>query len=287
MARPQHSRPLIVAKPQPTEMALDPDAIQYYRDAMQSLKDHNVPFLVGGAYAMAEYAGIVRRTKDLDVFALPTDRDRALRALATVSDSTDLAWPHWLAKAHRGEFCVDVIYNSSNGVAVVDREWFTNAASSTVLGVSVKLVPPEEILWQKAFIMDRERYDGSDVAHLLRTQASHLDWRRLLDRFGENWRVLYSHLILFGFIYPNLRLNVPNWVIETLTNRLDDQAYEREPSVEVCRGTLLTRLQYLTDVLEWGYRDARLWPKQLMTILDFARWTGGISEAEAHKKDCA
>ena len=224
MARPQQSKPLIVAKLQPTEMALDPDAIQYYRDAMQSLKDHNVPFLVGGAYAMAEYAGIVRHTKDFDVFVLPADRDRALRALATVSESTDLAWPHWLAKAHRGEYYVDVIYNSSNGLAMVDREWFTNAASSTVLGVSVQLVPPEEILWQKAFIMDRERYDGSDVAHLLRTQASHLDWHRLLDRFGENWRVLYSHLILFGFIYPNLRLNVPNWVIETLTNRLDDQA---------------------------------------------------------------
>ena len=285
MARPQHSKPLFVAKPR--EMALDPDAIQFYRDAMRSLKDQNVPFLVGGAYAMAEYTGIVRHTKDFDVFVLPADRDRALRALATVSECTELAWPHWLAKARRGECYVDVIYNSSNGVAMVDREWFTNAVSSTLFGVSVKLVPPEEILWQKAFIMDRERFDGSDVAHLLRTQANHLDWHHLLDRFGENWRVLYSHLILFGFIYPTLRLSVPNWVIETLTNRLDDQAYEPESSVEVCRGTLLTRLQYLTDVLEWGYRDARLWPKQLMTILDFARWTGGIPEADAHKKDCA
>ena len=26
----------------------------------------------------------------------------------------------------------------------------------------------EESLWQKAFIMERERYDGADVAHLLR-----------------------------------------------------------------------------------------------------------------------
>jgi len=33
--------------------------------------------MVGGAYAFARYTGIVRHTKDFDVFLRPADRDRA------------------------------------------------------------------------------------------------------------------------------------------------------------------------------------------------------------------
>jgi hypothetical protein len=58
----------------------------------------------------------------------------------------------------------------------------------------------EETIWSKAFVMERERYDGADIAHLLRASAERLDWHRLLERFDAHWPVLLSHLILFGFI---------------------------------------------------------------------------------------
>ena len=35
------------------------------------------------------------------------------------------------------------------------------------------LIPAEEMIWSKAFIMERERYDGADVAHILRACAEH------------------------------------------------------------------------------------------------------------------
>ena len=44
----------------------------------------------------------------------------------------------------------------------------------------VKLAPAEEMIWSKAFIMERERYDGADVAHLLHACARRMDWQRLL-----------------------------------------------------------------------------------------------------------
>ena len=53
--------------------------------------------------------------------------------------------------------------------------------------------------------MERERYDGADIAHLLRARADQLAWRRLLRRFGPHWRVLLGHLVLFGFVYPGER----------------------------------------------------------------------------------
>ncbi|MDC8448805.1 MAG: hypothetical protein LV473_10645 [Nitrospira sp.] len=47
-----------------------------------------------------------------------------------------------------------------------------------------------------------ERYDGADIAHLLHVRSEKLDWGWLLWRFDRQWRVLLSHLVLFGFVYP-------------------------------------------------------------------------------------
>lgn len=54
--------------------------------------------------------------------------------------------------------------------------------------------------------MERERFDGADVAHIILKRGKRLDWGRLLSRFGEHWRVLLSHLILFDYIYPSEKL---------------------------------------------------------------------------------
>ena len=56
------------------------------------------------------------------------------------------------------------------------------------------LSPPEEMIWSKAFVQERERYDGADVIHLLRELGPTLDWPRLLMRFGDRWRVLLSFI---------------------------------------------------------------------------------------------
>lgn len=43
-----------------------------------------------------------------------------------------------------------------------------DAAAGDVLGIPVQLCPPEEMLWSKSYVMERERYDGAEVMHLLR-----------------------------------------------------------------------------------------------------------------------
>ena len=44
----------------------------------------------------------------------------------------------------------------------------------------------------------------------------------------------------------------------------------------VCAGTLLSREQYLHDVGQSGYVDARLTPASTMTAEDVAAWTEAI-----------
>jgi hypothetical protein len=263
-----------VESPHPVFDPADPAALECYRLALRALTEAGVDFLVGGAYALARHAGIARHTKDLDLFVRPAGRDAALDALAAAGFETEVAYSHWLAKARCGAHFIDLIYSSGNGVGVVDDGWFEHAVPGLVGGVPVRLCPPEEAVWHKAFIMERDRFDGADVAHVLRARGDRLDWRRLLERFGPHWRVLYAHLVLFGFVYPAERDRVPAWVMEELNGRL--RAEGEAPAERECAGTLLSATQYLPDVGEWGYRDPRLAPGGPLTEEQAAEWLDGI-----------
>jgi hypothetical protein len=129
----------------------------------------------------------------------------------------------------------------------------------------------------KAFIMERERFDGADIAHLIHSSAEKIDWQHLVRRFGPDWRVLLTHLVLFGYIYPSERSRVPASVMLDL---LEHAAAERDSNDDdrVCRGTLLSRAQYLPDVNDRGLRDARLDARTHMTADDVAHWTSAIDE---------
>ena len=263
-----------------TPLLTTPDKAELYRTALEMLNRSGVPYMVGGTYAFQYYAGISRTTKDFDIFVRPRDVQRILDVLTRAGFKTEVAFSHWLAKAHHGDKFIDVIYSSGNGVAEVDDEWFAHAVDEEVLGAPVKLCPPEEMIWSKALIMERERYDGADVAHLFRHCSGLLNWDRLLRRFGPNWRVLLSHLILFGFIYPGERALIPASVMKDLVAHLAAELDVPTRDSKVCQGTLLSREQYLVDVDEWGYEDARAVPRGNMTEAQIQEWTAAIDKSK-------
>lgn len=223
--------------------------------ALITLQQAGVPFLVGGAYAMFHYTGLVRYTKDLDLFLRPRDEAAARAALDRAGYRTDALDPVWLSKAYWGDSFVDLIFCSGNGLAKVDDDWFDHAPEGEALGVPSLMVPVEEMIWSKAFVQERERYDGADVAHLILARGRMLDWARLLDRFGPHWGVLLGHLTLFAYSYPSERDAVPRSVWRDLLRRASQLRPEAD---RVCRGTLLSRTQYVADVGIRGFRDARV-----------------------------
>jgi hypothetical protein len=261
-----------------TEDTIDPNAYTFYHQGLTTLHESQVPFLVGGAYALERYTGIVRYTKDFDIFVHPRDHERALQALTAAGYQTDLTFPHWLGKAFSGDHFIDVIFGAGNGICTVDDEWFEHAIGQEILGLSVQICPAEEMIWSKAFVGERERYDGADIAHILRVCSESLAWPRLLRRFDAHWRVLLSHLVLFGFIYPAERGHIPAWVMEKLIYRLQNEVHSPPPTGRVCQGTLISREQYLIDIMRWDYGDVRLLPKGGMTSKDIAHWTAAIDE---------
>ena len=147
---------------------LDPYVAEFYRGCMSCLQQGGLPFLVGGAFALNHYTGIKRDTKDLDFFLRPADCFAALRLLSDAGYESELVFEHWLAKVYSEQAFVDLIFSSGNGIARVDDSWFRHAPQAEILGLPVAICSPEETIWSKSYIMERERYDGSDVAHLLR-----------------------------------------------------------------------------------------------------------------------
>lgn len=255
-------------------MTATPDpADTLYRPLMAALAAAGVPYLVGGTHGFTHFTGIQRPTKDLDLFVREADWPRLAAVAAAAGWRTELAHAHWLGKVIGPGGFVDVIFSSGNGLSPVDDEWFAHAPAATVLGHPVALVPAEESLWTKAFIMERERYDGADVAHLLQTCAPALDWARLLRRFGAHWRVLLAHLVLFGFVWPGERTRVPGWVLDELLARLHAERGPAPADAARCQGTLLSREQYLPDVAERGYADVRIAPEGPLTPEQVADWT--------------
>ena len=67
--------------------------------------------------------------------------------------------------------------------------------------------------------------------------------------------------------------------MEELITRLQSEARAAGPE-RLCRGTLLSRQQYLVDVQEWGFRDARLEVRVQMNEKDIADWTDAIEKEE-------
>jgi hypothetical protein len=258
------------------EETLDERTRAFYRDAVRAVAEAGVPFLLGGAYALAHYTGVVRHTKDIDLFLRRGDLDAARAALEARGYRTELTYPHWLAKAFSGDLFVDLIFNLGNGSAPVDDGWLAAAEEGEVLGRRVLVLAPEEMVWSKVFTMDRGRFDGADVAHLIRACGRRLDWRRLLERVGRHWRVLLCHLTLFGYVYPSERDAIPAWVLRELAGRLQAEAEAEAPAEPVCHGTMLSPTQYLLAIEVWGYRDARLPPWGEMTPDEIEQWTEGV-----------
>ena len=228
-----------------------------YKRALEALNAAGIPYVVAGAYAIYEHTGIYRKTKDLDLFFEPSSVVDAARALRTAGFRTRLEDEHWLAKATMGDYFVDLIYGMGNGIALIDSAWIEHSRPGILAACPVRIAPAEELVWHRLFISERHRHDMSDIVHLILCYGDTLDWQRLVDRVGEHWPLLLSQILMFSYVYPGYRTNVPSWVPETLLERARTQVGANEETVDLTRGPLISRFSFAIDVQEWGFHSLR------------------------------
>ena len=246
------------AKPVPSTSSV-PDPLpeeqqRLFRELLELCQTEQIPFAVSGAFALQQHTGIWRYTKDLDLFLTLQNLPRALVVLEREGYICEVCDPVWLAKAHRDEFFVDLITGMSNGVIVVHDSWIERAQPATVLGVSTRVLAPEELIASKLFVTRRERFDGADIAHVVFALRGQFDWQRLLELAGEHWEMLFWALILFHYVYPAHPNYVPAALWADLMERFRNAITHPDPMAHF-RGSLVDEKMFAIDVNEWGMED--------------------------------
>lgn len=234
-----------------TPPILPEEARGLYREVLTALNEHGVPYVVSGAFALREYTGICRTTKDLDLFLTPTNAMRALTVLRESGFETEVCDPVWLAKAHRGEYFVDLITGMSNATITVDDSWIERGIPAEIVDVPTHVLGPEELIASKLFVTRRERFDGADIAHVIYGTCGKLDWGRIVRLAGMHWEVLLLTLIFFRYAYPAQSNYVPFQLWRELIGKFSDAVANPELDARF-RGSLLDENMFAIDMAEWG-----------------------------------
>ena len=216
----------------------------FYAQALREFAKLDLPFLLAGTYALSAYTGVARETKDLDIACKPSDYPHVLNHFRNLGYTVEIEDERWLCKVFQDEYFFDVIFASWHGMAPVSDQWFESAPRIEVFGTPMRVIAPTELMWSKAFVQLRHRYDGPDIAHLILKQHDQIDWRRLLAHMELHWEVLLAHLINFRWAYPSERDCVPRWLMDELVARLKTQFELPSPRVKICRGRLFSEVDY-------------------------------------------
>ncbi len=221
-----------------------------YAQAMAIARAREVAFAIGGGLAVSLYTGQWRPSRDIDLYVLTEQRQALIDGLlaAGLRDLHDDK-PYdrnWIFRATRDDVIVDVIWATANQTAQVERRWLASGARAELHGVELPLLAPEEVLWSKVHVMQRDRCDWPDLLNLLYTQGPLLHWSRLLTLLAGDERLLGALLQLFAWVAPARAQQLPAW----LWGKLDLPPADRLEPIgrDDSRIRLLDSRPWFTDV---------------------------------------
>lgn len=193
---------------------IPPEQWAVYKCVLDHAVEEGVLFALGGGLAVGAYTGRLRNTKDLDIYILPQDRERVVR-MTEECGMTDYfeVLPYdrnWIYRAHRDGVILDSIWAMANRRASVDEEWLLRGQSIQMLDRQVRVIPPEELIWSKLYVMQRDRCDWPDIMNLMYATGAHLDWEHMVDRVAEDLPLLKGVLSIFSWVCPEQAAMIPS-----------------------------------------------------------------------------
>jgi hypothetical protein len=203
-----------------------------YRHLLQDVVARRIPFALGGTFATATHTGCWRDTADMDLYVLPTDRERVIELTQQIGlkDLYD-QYPYdrnWTYRASDGNVIVETIWTMRNHRAEVDHQWLQRSHEVDLGGMTVRVSPPEEMIWVKLYVMMNERCDWPDVLNYFHYCAAFLDWHHLVDSLGEDAPLLGAALCLFSWVSPGRTSTIPEWLWERVGLRVPQTTSGRD-----------------------------------------------------------
>jgi hypothetical protein len=215
--------------------AISSDEWRIYKRAIRAVRDANIPFLLGGGFALATFTGRWRDTKDIDFYVMPQARQAAIQALKRAGFSDYIAIRAydrgWIYRSVRSDVIVDIIWSMANRRARVDKTWFARAQPIMVRGEQVNVVPMEEFIWCKLYILQRDHCDWTDIFNLLYSSGPKVNWQHLIERLQNDTALLKAVLLVYCWLCPGRALQLPSALWQLLglqTPPLDKQQFVRK-----------------------------------------------------------
>jgi len=224
--------------------------LKTYRGVLEEATSRRIPFAVGGSAALALYCKIVRPIKDLDLYIKPEHAPAMIDVVKQIGlrDYYDqLPYDRgWIYRASSDDVIVDVIWQMANRRTQVDDEWLTHGQEIQIAGQTARLMPLEELIWSKIYVLQRDRSDWPDILNIIDMTADQIDWRRLVSRVGDDTPLLFALLQIYAWLCPETAGRFPEWLQREM--RLHN--IRRRDGIELTRqrAALLDSRNWLTSL---------------------------------------
>ena len=179
-------------------MAEFDDLLETLKKAAASLRDAEVPFLLGGGLA-AWARGGPETEHDLDLMVRPDDAPRAVETLAAAGFRLGNPPEEWLYKAWNGDVMIDVIFVPSGGP--VDDAMFERAEELDVQAVTMQVMALEDVMTTKLLSLREHEVDYESVLEIARALREQIDW-------DEVWRRTSGSPYARAFFYLLEQLDI-------------------------------------------------------------------------------
>jgi hypothetical protein len=228
--------------PEYTTAPIPEEQWSVYRQVIAQARELGVRFALGGGLAVSLYTGHWRTIKDLDVYVLPQDRD----TMVEITRSVGLADFHderpydrtWIYRSWSGAAIVDVMWAMANHRAPVDETWLMGAEVN-VNDEKMRVLPAEEMIWDKLYVLQRDRCDWPEALKLIYAAGPALDWEHLIARVGEDLPLLAGAVSVFSWLCPGRARAFPDWIWGRL--HVPPPPPGGAPDIELSRLELLDR----------------------------------------------
>jgi Uncharacterised nucleotidyltransferase len=148
-----------------------------------TLRDADIPFLVGGSSALWARGG-PRYVEDLDFIVKPEDAERALDALVDAGLEPLRPPEEWLLKARDGDVEIDVIYEPSG--FTIDDAVLGRGDDMDVVGMSMPVMALEDIFTTKLLSLKEHYLDYEGLLPFARALREQVDWGEVRSRTSES-----------------------------------------------------------------------------------------------------
>jgi predicted nucleotidyltransferase len=191
---------------------------QAYLPMLDKADEQGLRYCLGGGLAFSAYSHRRRNTKDVDLFIMQEELDRYLKLLQELGCTdyfeTEPYARSWIYRADCKGVILDLIWALPNHRLRVEDDWFARGKKVTVHGRDVELIPVEELIRTKIYVLQSDRCDWPDLWNVLYQESENIDWESLLEKMNPDEALLGSLLTVFFWLRPEAAAKIPQFVWE-------------------------------------------------------------------------